>query len=142
MSKKPKLPTLMQMTGERPRCQYCDEPLKPYTSWFMMPGHLTKPPTFEEIQVVVNEIRKRGFTPCLLPTNEDCYQPEWVYRLTHSKSIYNSQPETRVSYWTGRYEGYGWSKDNIRMFCGTNCAVQFATSCHNAGMRIKRKDNQ
>src|SRR5271165_1516131 len=101
-------PTLQQVTGDRPLCQCCHKPLKPYTSWFYMPGRFEQPPTLEEIQAVRNDIANRGFSPSLLPGPNDGYLPERVFRLQCKKNIYRNFFETKVSYWRGFYEGYGY----------------------------------
>ena len=53
-----KLPTLQEITGVRPTCQCCHKPLKPYTSWFYMPGRFEQPPTLDEIQAVRDDLSK------------------------------------------------------------------------------------
>ena len=51
-----KIPTLQELTSERPSCQLYRKPLKPYTPWFYMPGHFGQPQTLAEIQAVKNDI--------------------------------------------------------------------------------------
>ncbi len=133
-----KTPTLQQVTGNRPLCQCCHKPIKPYTSWFYMPGRFEQPPTLEEIQAARDAITNRGFSP-LLPGPNDDYLPERVFRLHCKKNIHQAGPETQVSYWKGYYEGYGYGNDGLRLFCGTSCAVRFGVACYNAGMRIVEK---
>ena len=49
-AKRPRLPTLAQLTGERPRCQYCGKSVQPRTHRVLVLGHLTQVPTIEELR--------------------------------------------------------------------------------------------
>jgi hypothetical protein len=114
--------SLKTLTGERPRCQYCDKPLRPATSTLELSGHLDEPP--EEKRVAAG-IR---------------YSPHRIFRFQHGTNI-NGQPITKMSFWRGTYEGYGTGKDGTRLFCSQPCGVLFGIASWNAGMRIKdRKD--
>jgi hypothetical protein len=45
---------------------------------------------------------------------------------------------TRLSFWRGSYDGYGWSGDGRPpLFCSQGCGVSFGVACWHAGMRIK-----
>lgn len=138
------LPTLQDITGERPTCQCCHKPLKPFTSFFWLAGEFQRPPTLEEIQRVRDDIMSRGSSTVLLPNpSKDQYLPGRVFRVkTKASNLREGEKETKVSYWMGFYEGYGLGKDGLRLFCSTNCAVRFAAACYDAGMRIVRKEGE
>jgi hypothetical protein len=112
--------TLKAITGERPRCQFCDKPLRPNTWWFDVRGHITEPPLTAETE---------------LPQG---YDPNRVFRLTR-RLTYLGEPGTRVSFWRGTYGGYGTGQDGTRLFCSYPCGLHFALACGNADMRIKRE---
>ena len=81
--KRLRLPTLKQITGERPRCQYCGTELRPVTCTVEVAGHICTPPTADELIQVPQP--KPSY-----PSTEDAvqrgYQPDRVFRLTHKST--------------------------------------------------------
>ena len=112
-------PTLKSLTGERPRCQYCDKPLRPATSTLEFSGHLKEAPNDQKVAAELRYARDR------------------IFRFQHGTSI-TSQPITNLSFWCGTYEGYGTGKDGTRLFCSQPCGLMFGVACWNAGMSIER----
>jgi hypothetical protein len=129
--------TLKSITGERSRCQYCDRTLKPTTDHFEVLGHLMDVPTAEQLGELpqpkpswppVEEAVRRG------------YQKDRVFRLRH-KNFLNSQQFTELAFWTGGYQGRGWSNGHGVLFCNTECATLFAVAAYRAGLRINHVGN-
>ena len=99
----PRLPTLKQILGERPRCQYCGKELKPVTYTVELAEHITKVPTADEL------LGKPQPSPTWPTTNvatERGYRPEFVFRVAH-KVNWKHEPFTVLHFWTGKDQGYG-----------------------------------
>jgi hypothetical protein len=109
--------TLKSVTGERPRCQYCDKELVPDTSTVELTGHLSEAPAAESF------------------AHYHCYHPDRVFKLKHRQN-YSGEPVTSMSFWRGTYFGYGKAKDGTPLFCSQPCGWHFGVACWNAGMRI------
>ncbi len=56
-----KLPPLKQLTHDRPRCQFCEKPLKPDTATVKLTGHLAEAPAEVSFTVEQGYDRKRIF---------------------------------------------------------------------------------
>ena len=99
--KRPRLPTLKKLTGERPCCQYCGDELRPRCEIFEVVGHLTAIPT--SAALLEMEQPKPAY-----PTIEDAfergYRPSRVFRL-HRRLDYIGRQFTTISFWTGKYQG-------------------------------------
>ena len=67
---------------------------------------------------------------------EQGYQPGRVFRLQH-KASWKDEPYTRISFWTGLYEGIGYS-DTPKLFCNNFCGSRFGMAAWAAGYRMKR----
>jgi hypothetical protein len=127
--------TLMQITGDRPLCQYCNKPLKPQTSQLELAGHLDGPPDAQDLAQTA-PMPNSFWTPELALKNG--YAPELVFRLRHE--VWNAQPFTLVKFWTRKYEGYGFvfdGRDRVTLFCSYMCGAHFGVACWKAGMRMK-----
>jgi hypothetical protein len=128
----PRLKTLMQMTGERPRCQFCDKPLKPATRSMWLKGHVDVPPDLERL--TEDDMALGGK---LEDARRTGYRPELVYKLKHLDTD-PKYAKTEVSYWAQACDGWGQGKDGTRLFCSFQCGVYFAEACWNSDMRINR----
>jgi hypothetical protein len=127
--------SLKAITGDRARCQCCNQPLKPHTSMLELAGHLDGPPDAEDVAQAA-PMPNSFWTPERALKNG--YAPELVFRLRHDE--WNKQPFTLLKFWTRRYEGYGFVFDGptrSTLFCGYMCGVHFGVACWKAGMRIK-----
>ncbi len=130
MGRAPKMRTLQEVTGVRPACEYCHKPLKPATFYVYLPGHWDHAPTLEEVKQEAPDAA--GFIGRI-----GGYAPEAAFSLRHEES-HDGKPRTRLKYWTGRYEHYGEDEKGVPLFCTLNCALWFASACHQAGMRMKQ----
>jgi hypothetical protein len=129
---RPRLPTLKQSAGERPRCQYCDKELKPVTDTVEVTGHITVPPAIDGL------LRMQQPKPSYPSTNiavDRGYQPERVFRMT-LKVDYTKTPYTRLHFWTGKDQGYGYT-DTPKLFCNNDCGRLFGLAAWRAGYRLK-----
>jgi hypothetical protein len=111
---------LKSVTGERPRCQYCDKELVPDSSSVELIGHLSEAPA------AAGYLAEYG------------YHPDRVFRLKHRQN-YSGDPITSISFWRGTYLAYGKGKDGTPLFCSQPCGWQFGVACWNAGMRIPKR---
>ena len=125
---------LKSVTGERPRCQFCDKPLRPNTDTVEVYGHLDEAPDQETLPSLdspylslqdMKDLVRRG------------YRRDRVFRLTH-RTAYSRRAVTGLSFWRGTYEGPGTGQDGTRLFCSYPCGLAFGVACWNAGMRIRR----
>ena len=128
----PKVPTLRQITGERPRCQYCGKNLRPRTSEVEVMGHITTAPTCEELLTMPTP---RPSWPSPRDAIERGYQPGHVFRLCH-RTTWKDEPSTKFGFWTGLYEGIGYV-DTPRLFCNNFCGSRFGMAAWVAGYRMK-----
>jgi hypothetical protein len=129
---KPRLPTLKQIAGERPRCQFCGKELKPVTCSVELAGHITRLPAVEQLlRMPQPDLR--------YPSTEDAvkrgYRPEFVFRLTHMAD-WKNEPFTKLHFWTGKYDGYGYT-DTPKLFCNNECGRLFGLAAWRAGYRMK-----
>ena len=132
---KPRLPTLKQIAGERPRCQYCDKELKPVTCTVEVDGHITVPPTVDEL------IQMAQPNPTWPPTGmavERGYLPARVFQIRH-KTNHKSEPIRAFHFWTGKYHGYGYT-DTPKLFCNNDCGRLFGLAAWRAGYRMKGRE--
>jgi hypothetical protein len=126
------LPTLKHITGERPRCQYCNEELCPLTEYVEVGGHITSVPTVDEL------LRMPQPKPTYPSTNDAIrfgYQAAFVFRMQH-KRTFKEEPYTRISFWTGKFGGYGYT-DTPKLFCNNDCGRLFGLAAWRAGYRMK-----
>ncbi len=130
---KPKLPTLRQITGERPRCQYCGKDLKPTTSEVEVMGHIATAPTSEELLTMPTP---QPSWPLPQDAIERGYRPDLVFRMRH-RTTWKDEPSTKIGFWTGLYEGIGYS-DTPRLFCNNFCGSRFGMAAWVAGFRMKK----
>jgi hypothetical protein len=132
---KPRQPTLKQITGDRPRCQYCGKDLKPLTCTVEVTGHICTPPTTDEL------IQMPQPKPSY-PSTEDAvqrgYQSDRAFRQTH-KATWKDEPCTILHFWTGRYDGYGYT-DTPKLFCNNECGRLFGLAAWRAGYRMKERE--
>jgi hypothetical protein len=129
---KPRLSTLTQITGERPRCQYCRKELTPRTQYVRVDGHITSPPTTDEL------LTMNCNGPSRLAAKEAIerfgYMPERVFRLIHKTSFVDS-PCTEIHFLTDKFDGYGFK--DLKLFCNNDCGRLFGIAAWAAGYRIK-----
>ena len=129
---KPRLPTLKQIHGERPRCQFCGKDLKPLTCTVELTEHITEVPTADEL---LGMPQPNPTWPTTNVAVERGYRPEFVFRLTH-KATWNHEPFTVLHFWTGKYDGYGYT-DTPKLFCKNDCGRRFGLAAWRAGYRMK-----
>jgi hypothetical protein len=82
MSKR-RLPTLKQVAGERPRCQYCGKELKPVTETVEVTGHINVPPAVESLFQMPQP--RPSYPPTRIAVDRG-YRPERVFRMTSSST--------------------------------------------------------
>jgi hypothetical protein len=128
---------LAEVTGERPRCQYCDKPLRPWTTAIEVVGRLGSPP---ELDVLVSleptvQLLYKSFADW---ASEVGYQANNVFRLEHITD-HRGPPATRIWFWKGYYHGHGRGHDGTVLFCSRFCSGVFAVIAWNAGMIIRRE---
>jgi hypothetical protein len=128
-----KIPSLRRITGERPHCQYCGKDLRPTTSDVEVMGHITTAPTCEELLAMPTP---RHSWPLPQDAIERGYRLDRVFRLPH-RTTWGDQPSTKIGFWTGQYEGIGYS-DTPRLFCNSFCGFRFGMAAWVAGSRMKR----
>jgi hypothetical protein len=127
--------TLKAITGERPRCQYCDKPLRPTTDTIEVFGHLDEAPDQETLPSLDSSHLSLREGKYLV---ERGYRRDRVFRLTH-RTGYAGRSITGLSFWRGTYHGYGTGQDGTRLICSYPCGAHFGVACWNAGMRIRRE---
>jgi hypothetical protein len=127
-----RLPTLKQITGERPRCQYCGKELKPLTCTVEVAGHTCTPPTTDEL---IQMPQPKPSYPSTELAVERGYRPERVFRMTRTAD-YTKAPVTRLHFWTGKDHGYGYT-DTPKLFCNNECGRLFGLAAWRAGYRMK-----
>jgi hypothetical protein len=130
---KPELPTLRQITGERPRCQYCGKDLTPTTSEVEVMGHITTAPMCDELLKMATP---QPSWPLPQDAIERGYRPDRVFRLRH-RTTWKNEPSTKIGFWTGRYEGIGYI-DMPKLFCNNFCGSRFGMAAWVVGYRMKR----
>ena len=135
MSKR-RLPMLKQIAGERPRCQYCGKELKPVSDTVEVTGHVSAPPSVDSL---LQMQQPRTSYPSTNIAVDRGYRPERVFRMT-SKVDYTKTPYTRLHFWTGKDQGYGYT-DKPKPFCNSDCGRQFGlAAAWRAGYRINGHD--
>ena len=97
-----KCPPLSKITGERPVCQYCGEPLKPRTLYVEVLGHIDHAP---ETDMLVELGQGSHAFPEAKAVIEAGYTPARVYRIEH-RTLWDNDLRTRLSFWLGTYDGY------------------------------------
>jgi hypothetical protein len=132
--KRVKCPPLSKVTGERPVCQFCAKPLKPRTWYVEVLGHIGQALGADALAQA-----EQGRHP--YPQTSDAinagYDASRVFRIEHRLS-WNEEPSSKLSFWCGTYDGYGWRGDGMPpLFCSQPCGVHFGVACWNAGMRMK-----
>ena len=135
--KRVKCPSLTKVTGERPKCQNCKKPLKARTFWVEIVGHVNQPPSAGELAVLK---QPHPTWPNADEAIKCGYEAARVFRIEHLLS-WRQEPSTKLSFWRGFFDGYGWSSDGTPpLFCSQFCGVQFGVACWHAGMRITEKN--
>jgi hypothetical protein len=129
---KPRSPTLKQIAGKRPRCQYCDKELKPVTCTVEVVEHLTTLPTADEL---LGMSQPNPTWPTTSIAVERGYQPEFVFRMTHKADLHR-QSYTVLHFWTGKDHGYGYT-DTPKLFCNNAYGRLFGLAAWRAGYRLK-----
>ena len=119
--------TLRQITGQRPRCQCCNDELVPRTTTAWFRGILTTPPV---LQFLTDD--QMWMESGLQRLKDLNYMPDRVFRIVHSEGNIH---ETTMRYWTGFYKGVGRGNDGEKLFCSNHCAVRFASAAHREGTR-------
>ena len=132
--KRVKCPPLTKATGERPVCQCCRKPLKPRTWYVEVLEHVGQAPSADEL---AQAEQGRHPYPIASEAIKAGYDASRVFRIEHRLS-WNEAPSTKLSFWCGTYDGYGWHGDGMPpLFCSQPCGVHFGVACWNAGMRMK-----
>ena len=132
---KPRLPTLKQIAGERPRCQYCGQELKPVTDTFEVAGQITVPPLVDSL---LQMPQPRPSYPSTKIAVDRGYKPERVFRMT-CKVDYTKMPYTKLHFWTGKDQGHGYT-DTPKLFCNNDCGRLFGLGAWRAGYRMKGRE--
>jgi hypothetical protein len=130
---KPRLPTLKQIAGERPRWQYCGKELKPVTETVEVTGHVNVPPMIDSLLQMAQP--RPSYPPTKIAV-ERGYRPERVFPMT-CKVDYTKTPYTKLHFWTGKDQGYGYT-DTPKLFCNNDCGRLFGLAAWRAGYRMKR----
>jgi hypothetical protein len=122
------LRTLKAVTGERPRCQCCDKPLRPDTSTVELPGHLAEAPAEATFLA------------------EHAFEREHVFRLQH-RTTYRGDLITILSFWRGTYGGCPKSRTSPRRSstpcCPTKRTIAVASSTKTiSSSRTSRRSNR
>jgi hypothetical protein len=105
--------TLKAITGERPRCQYCDKPLRPTTDTIEVFGHLDEAPDQETLPSLDSSHLSLREGKYLV---ERGHRRDRVFRLTHRTGCVG-RSITGLSFWRDTYHGYGMGQDGTRLFC-------------------------
>jgi hypothetical protein len=129
---KPRLPTLKQIAGERPRCQYCGKELKPVTETVEVTGQITALPSVDELLQMPQP--RPSYPPTRIAVDRG-YRPERVFRMT-GKTDYTKTPYHKLHFWTGKDQGYGYT-DTPKLFCNNDCGRLFGLAAWRAGYRMK-----
>ena len=129
---KSRLPTLKQVAGDRPRCQYCGKELKPVTDTVEVTSQINTPPPVDEL--IQMQQPKLSYPPTNIAVDRG-YQPERVFRMT-LKVDYTKTPYTRLHFWTGKDQVYGYT-DTPKLFCKNDCGRLFGLAAWRAGYRMK-----
>ena len=129
-------PPLSKITGERPVCQFCRKPLKPRTWYVEVLGHIGQALSTDALAQA-----EQGQHP--YPQASDAinggYDASRVFRIEHRLS-WNEEPSSKLSFWCGTYDGYGWRGDGMPpLFCSQGCGLSFGVACWHTGMRISEK---
>jgi len=133
---KPRLPTLKQITGERPRCQFCGKDLKPETCSIELKDHITEPPETEEL---LRMPQPRPSYPSTQDAVQRGYCAEFVFRMTH-RADWKNEAFTILRFWTGKFDGHGYT-DTPQLFCNQECGLLFGLAAWRAGYRMKGRSD-
>ena len=127
--------TLKELTGERPRCQYCGKEVKPRNQRVRCSGTSPKCPR-----------RSRSCARCSSPSptirpstwrSSGVMTGARVFRLRHRTSDFQSQKAyTAIHFWTGTYDAWG-HQDARWLFCCMECGLSFGIAAYRAGYRMK-----
>ena len=131
-----KLPTLRQITGERPRCQYCNKELRPVTEYVEVGGHITSVPTVDELRQI---LQPRPTYPSTQEAIARGYQTAPVFRM-QQKADWKNEPYTKLHFWTGKFAGCGYT-DTPKVFCNNDCGRLFGLAAWRAGYRMKGRSD-
>jgi hypothetical protein len=129
---KPRSPTLKQLTGERPHCQYCGKELRPVTCTVEVTGYITEPPTVDEL---IQMAQPGPSWPPISIAVERGYLPERVFLIRH-KTNHKTEPVTAIHFWTCKDHGYGYA-DTPKHFCNNDCGRLLGLAAWRAGYRMK-----
>ncbi len=129
---KRRLPTLKQIAGERPCCQYCGKELRPVTEIVEVTGQLDVPPSADEL---IQMTQPKPSYPSTNIAVERGYRPERVFRMT-SKTDCTKTPYNKLHFWTGKDQGYCYT-DTPKLFCNNDCGRLFGLAAWRAGYRMK-----
>ena len=131
--KRVKCPPLTKIIGEWPNCQNCKTPLKTRTFWVEIVGHVNQAPSPGELA----ELKQ---PPAAWPDAGEAiktgYDAARVYRIEHLET-WKKEPSTKLYFWRGYYDGYGWTDSAGPLFCSVSCGLSFGVACRHAGMRIR-----
>jgi hypothetical protein len=131
MSKR-RLPTLKQIAGEHPHCQYCGKELKPVTETVDVTAHINAPPAVDSL---LQMPQPKPSYPSTRIAVDRGYKPERVFRMT-LKSDYTKTRYTKLHFWTGKDQGYGYT-DTPPLFCNNECGRLFGLAAWRVGYRMK-----
>jgi hypothetical protein len=131
MSKR-RLPTLKQIAGERPHCQYCGNELKPVTETVEVTGQIAAPPSVDSL---LQMPQPRPSYPSTNMAVDRGYRPERVFRMT-CKFDHTKTPYTKLHFWTGKDQGYGYT-DTPKLFYNNDCGRLFGLAAWRTGYRMK-----
>ena len=92
----------------RPRCRYCDKPLRLWVTSMEWPRS-SQPPTE--------------------------YEGKRILKITRCKKSLYGMNNLTYMVWVGHYEGYGRAPDGVPYFCTQRCGVDFGRIAANAGYR-------
>jgi hypothetical protein len=129
---------LAEVTCERPRCQYCDKALRPWTTAIEVVGRLDSPPKRDPL-VSLEPTVQFLYKSFAVWASEVGYEANRVFRLEHITD-HRGRPDTRIWFWKGYYHRYGRGHDGTVLFCSRFCSGVFAVIAWNAGMRIRREE--
>ena len=131
---RPRMPTLAQLTGERPRCQYCGKDVKPRNERVEVLGHLAVPPSLEELRTMQ---QPEPSYPSIDLAAQAGLRTEVRVPLCAGTSVFQSQKAyTAIHFWTGTYDAWG-HQDARWLFCCMECGLSFGIAAYRAGYRMK-----
>ena len=130
-----RLPTLKQIAGDRPRCQYCNKELAPLTEIVEVGGHITSVPTVDEL---LQMVQPRPTYPSTEDAIKRGYRPEFVFRMTR-RANWKDEPYTKLHFWTGKFDGHGYT-DTPKLFCNNDCGRLFGLAAWRAGYRMMGRE--